>query len=310
MECAKTSTSAVLYRSVLAALLLVASGPALAQPVPLGTAFTYQGRLTDGGSPADGIYDFELKLFDAASGGSQVGSTIVRNDVAVSSGLFVIALDFGSGVFTGDARWLEIGVRPSASSDAYTTLGSRQELTPVPHALQASTLGGRDSAYHLSRGNHTGTQPPSSISPQGVGSGLDADRVDGYEAPALLNRSSHSGTQPPSTISPQGAASGLDADTVDGMHASQLTAGGVSRIIRGVITFNGTTTEVGQNFSPSVDPTRSLVLLSPPVRTPSGFMGGGAILVDLTTSRITVAIDGNSNSDFTYRVSYQIIEYK
>lgn len=74
MACAKSSPSAALYRSALAAMLLAASGPALAQPVPLGTAFTYQGRLTDAGSAADGIYDFELKLFDAASGGSQVAS--------------------------------------------------------------------------------------------------------------------------------------------------------------------------------------------------------------------------------------------
>ena len=27
---------------------------------PVGTAFTYQGRLTDGGSPANGLYDFKL----------------------------------------------------------------------------------------------------------------------------------------------------------------------------------------------------------------------------------------------------------
>jgi hypothetical protein len=294
----------------LAALLLAASGPVLAQPAALGTAFTYQGRLTDAGFAADGVFDFELELFDAASAGSQVGSTVVRDDVAVVNGLFILALDFGAGVFTGNARWLEIGVRPGASSGAFTTLSGRQELTPVPNALQASTLAGRDSAYHLSRGNHTGTQPPSSISPQGSASGLDSDRVDGYEAVSLLNRSNHTGTQSPSTLSPQGESSGLDADTVDGMHASQLLSGGVNKVVRGVITFNGTTTEVGQNFSPSIDPARSLVLLSPPVRSPSGFMGGGAILISLTTSRITVAIDGNSNSDFTYRVSYQIIEYK
>ena len=34
----------------------------------MGTAFTYQGRLTDGGSPADGEYDFRFRLYDAASG--------------------------------------------------------------------------------------------------------------------------------------------------------------------------------------------------------------------------------------------------
>ena len=29
------------------------------------TAFTYQGRLTDGGTPANGPYDFEIKLLDS-----------------------------------------------------------------------------------------------------------------------------------------------------------------------------------------------------------------------------------------------------
>ena len=31
---------------------------------PMGTAFTYQGRLYDANEPADGIYEFEFELFD------------------------------------------------------------------------------------------------------------------------------------------------------------------------------------------------------------------------------------------------------
>jgi hypothetical protein len=34
----------------------------------MGTAFTYQGKLQDGGAPADGLYDFDFKLFDGADG--------------------------------------------------------------------------------------------------------------------------------------------------------------------------------------------------------------------------------------------------
>ena len=37
------------------------------------TAFTYQGRLTTGGNPANGSYDFQFKLFDALSDGAQIG---------------------------------------------------------------------------------------------------------------------------------------------------------------------------------------------------------------------------------------------
>ena len=102
---------------------------------PLSTSFTYQGRLTDGGGPANGSYDFQFRLYDAASGGAWVG-TIPKDDVTVSDGLFMVELDFGS-AFTGDARWLEIGVRPGASAGAYTTLTPRQALTATPYALYA-----------------------------------------------------------------------------------------------------------------------------------------------------------------------------
>ena len=101
----------------------------------LGTGFTYQGRLTDGDSPADGEYDFEFKLYDDADTGAQVGDTVTKGDVAVSDGLFTVELDFGSGVFIGEARYLEIGVRPGSSSGAYTTLSPRQPITAAPFAL-------------------------------------------------------------------------------------------------------------------------------------------------------------------------------
>jgi hypothetical protein len=105
---------------------------------PLGTAFTYQGRLTVSGSPADGLFDFEFRLFDALTAGNPVGSAVVVQDVAVSNGLFVVQLDFGD-VFLGEAAFLQIGVRPGASAGAFTALSPRQELTPTPYALHAAS---------------------------------------------------------------------------------------------------------------------------------------------------------------------------
>ncbi len=99
----------------------------------LGTAFTYQGRLTDGGNPANGAYDFQFKLYAAASGGSQVGSTVTKSNVQVTNGFFTVQIDFGN-VFNGQRRWLEIAVR-HAGSGSYTTLSPRQELTAAPNAL-------------------------------------------------------------------------------------------------------------------------------------------------------------------------------
>jgi hypothetical protein len=71
----------------------------------------------------------------------------------------------------------------------------------------------------LNRANHIGTQTPDTISPQGDGSNLDADKLDGQDGSYYLDRANHTGTQAPSTISPQGSGSGLDADMVDSYHA-------------------------------------------------------------------------------------------
>lgn len=98
------------------------------------TAFTYQGRLTDGGAPANGQYDFEFKLFNSSS--VQQGITITSDNVQVDNGVFTVQLDFGN-VFDGAARLLEIGVRPGASVGAFTTLTPRQPITPSPYAIQS-----------------------------------------------------------------------------------------------------------------------------------------------------------------------------
>ncbi len=130
-------TKYLLSAIVLISLLLV-SGVASARPLnaALGTGFTYQGKLTDGGSPAIGTYDFEFKLFDALSVGSQVGSTVPQDNVTVTNGLFTVQLDFGN-VFDGTALFLDIGVRP-AGGGGYTPLTPRQALTATPFAIYAA----------------------------------------------------------------------------------------------------------------------------------------------------------------------------
>lgn len=125
-----------LPKSVLLLLIgvLLIGPPASVYADPVGTTFTYQGNLADGGSPASGPYDFEFKLFDAATLGAQVGSTVVKEDVEVADGFFSVELDFGN-VFSGEARYLEIGVRPGADTGAFNTFTTRQALTAAPYAL-------------------------------------------------------------------------------------------------------------------------------------------------------------------------------
>ena len=107
----------------------------------MGTAFTYQSRFDASGTPASGAYDFEFRLFDAATAGNQVGSIITKGDLTVNSGYFTTTLDFGAGIFTGDARWLQIAVRPGAETGSYTTLTPRHELTPSPYAINSYNEG-------------------------------------------------------------------------------------------------------------------------------------------------------------------------
>jgi hypothetical protein len=101
-------------------------------------AFTYQGRLTDNESSANGNYDLQFILRDAAT--NQVGSVVTASSVGVTNGLFTAPLDFGANAFDGTARWLEIAVRknePPGPPPAFVTLSPRQPITVAPYALQA-----------------------------------------------------------------------------------------------------------------------------------------------------------------------------
>lgn len=111
----------------------------------LGTAFTYQGRLTNGGGPVNATCDFQFSLFDAASGGSQVGNTQTTPNVTVSGGLFTTQLnsggEFGPTAFSGEARWLQIAARCPAESGNFTLFDPRQPLTAAPYALFSRSTG-------------------------------------------------------------------------------------------------------------------------------------------------------------------------
>lgn len=117
-----------------------------AQAAPLGTGITYQGRLSDGGSPADGVHNFEFSLWNDEVAGDQVGATLVFDGLGgnpppidVVQGLFTIELDFGDGAFIGEALWLQIVVNG-------TPLTPRQRVAPAPMALALPGLYTREDA--------------------------------------------------------------------------------------------------------------------------------------------------------------------
>ncbi|MBN1135949.1 MAG: hypothetical protein JXM73_05160 [Anaerolineae bacterium] len=109
------------------------------QPLALlGTGFTYQGQLKSGGTPYSGACDLRFGLWDALSGGAQIGAAQTRANVSLAEGYFTVQLDFGAGAFPGDARWLAIEVRCPAGAGSYTLLSPRQPLTATPYALYAT----------------------------------------------------------------------------------------------------------------------------------------------------------------------------
>lgn len=124
------------------------------------TAFNYQGKLTDGGTPANGNFLLQFKLFDALNGGTQIGETISDVAVTPTQGVFSTKLDFGAAVFTGEDRFLEISVRRNVN-ETYTALAPLEKIASSPYsvrtlsaaqadlALDANKLGGVDASEYV-----------------------------------------------------------------------------------------------------------------------------------------------------------------
>lgn len=109
------------------ALFAAWAAPCAIAATPQGTAFTYQGQLDASGALVSGTYTMTFKLFDAASGGNQIG--LIQQPVTVVNGLFSADLDYGR-VFTGSQYWLDITVNGQ-------TLSPRQQVNVAPVAQYA-----------------------------------------------------------------------------------------------------------------------------------------------------------------------------
>lgn len=131
----------ILGQAGIAALLAVGGMQAIAQDgddagtrAVAGTGFSYQGRIAVDGVPVSGNCSMEFRLFDAVSGGTQVGGTEVEA-VTVANGLFSVVLNdasqFGALAFQGDARFLQTSAN---CGSGLINLG-RQELSAAPIAL-------------------------------------------------------------------------------------------------------------------------------------------------------------------------------
>src|SRR5438093_11800508 len=136
----KISRCAQLF--VLTALLALAANLGHAQTGMI----TYQGRLSDNGTAANGTYDLQFKLYDALTLGNLQGSpnTVTKTGVSVTNGIFTVQLDFGASAFPGADRYLEISVQHNGGG--YITLLPRQQLTSTPYAIRSSSAASADTA--------------------------------------------------------------------------------------------------------------------------------------------------------------------
>ncbi len=118
--------------------------PLALSQTPLGTAFSYNGRLRQLGQPADGEFDFQIGLFNHPTDtNAQVGSIVMVEDAQVTEGLVVLELDFGV-AFDRNTRWLELAVRPGAETGDFTSLMPRQRIDAVPQSQFSLTTAGFD----------------------------------------------------------------------------------------------------------------------------------------------------------------------
>jgi len=190
---------------VLSALLV---GPAPADYPDLG--FTYQGVLTEDGSPVNGQVNIDFSLYDVEAGGVPI-ATADPGMIDVSEGLFTVAVDFcdaGCDLLWGQNLWVEITVEGE-------TLTERQQLRPAPAALALPALRVR---YNAVSPNIIGGVEQNAV-PWGEGNTIGGGGTEGEPNTIGLDHGSLCST-----------IGGGYANQIDGPTAAMIAGGYSSRI--------------------------------------------------------------------------------
>jgi N-acetylneuraminic acid mutarotase len=271
---------ALLLGGSLAAALITATNTSLAQ----SSVFTYQGRLADNGLPANGTYDFQFGIYSAAELGTSLG-LLTNRPTEVSNGLFTVILDFGSGVFDGSARWLELGVRTNGSAGAYVLLSPRQELTATPYALRAAQYGGPVADGQLSSTVVSGAGAANAAAAANTPGAIVKRDSSGNFAAGAVTASSLSG----------------DGSNLSNLDASKLTAGTLAdaRLSANVALLNAPNTFTASNtFVGAVSATNANNALSGSFTGPltgdvTGNVVGNLIGAASSATNFTGALNGD-----------------
>lgn len=139
----------VVMMTVCAGLFVGFAGIAKAQP---GSAFSYQGRATNGGVLIDGTINVQLSLWKDAfslNAADRIGSVQTINNVPVSDGVFTVVAnglnEFGLNPFNGQAIWLQVAING-------VNQNPRHQILSTPYA---SGLTGGGGAINNSSGTTT-----------------------------------------------------------------------------------------------------------------------------------------------------------
>jgi endosialidase-like protein len=247
-----------LSRASILAILALWAGAIGAQE----TSFTYQGQLTDAGTPANGDYDLQFALFDADQDGTQIGTTQTLSGVAVSNGLFTVDLNFGVSAFPGANRFLEIGVQP-AGGGSFTTLTPRQFISATPYAIRSLNAGSADLLSSTCTGCVQDTQIQS-VAGSKVSGTIPVASVPAGSGDYIQNRTTE---QPNANVNISGNARiGGDLE-VDGALDINLS---------GLVIENRTTQQPNANFDISGSGTAAGTLSGNVVNATTQYMIGGS----------------------------------
>lgn len=119
------------------AATLVAAAAFRGAGQPLDSTFTYQGQLRNAGQLVNGNVDVRFTLWDSDVGGTQIGNANSFTNYPLTDGRFALGLNFGTGAFNGDQRWVQVEFRNPAGSGQYLTLAPRDKILAAPYALYA-----------------------------------------------------------------------------------------------------------------------------------------------------------------------------
>lgn len=118
---------------------------------PFLPEFTYQGFVTEAGTPVTGTRDIRLEFWSSpySTFGGDSRGTYTATNVQITNGRFTVLVPREAQYLTDDRQlFVEIGVREPGGS-AFTVLSPRQQITAAPYAIHAANARTADFATEV-----------------------------------------------------------------------------------------------------------------------------------------------------------------